>query len=133
VRWLFGEPRPDELDPTFVMWWMQRRVNVDHLPPGRTVVRFDLLSDKRDVYWLVLDGEGGSLCRKDPGLDVDVHVSADALQFQRVFAGRTTLADALGAGTVTIDGPSRLVRQFPQWFSWSPFHDYTRAHLARTS
>ena len=132
VRWVIGEPRPDEVDPTFVMWWMQRRVHLDALPSGRTIMRFDLLAGKREVFWLLLEASGPSLCTKDPGLPVDVHLTADALQFERVFSGRTTLGDALAAGDVSIDGPSRLVRQVPRWVAWSPFHDYTRAHLART-
>ena len=32
ARWAFGEPRPDELDPTVLMWWM--RGGIDPAPFG---------------------------------------------------------------------------------------------------
>jgi DNA-binding HxlR family transcriptional regulator len=133
VRWMLAEPRPDEVDSTFTMWWMQRRVHLDRLPAGRTIMRFDLLEDgQRAVFWLVLEPTGVSLCKKDPGLEVDVHLTADALQFQRVFNGLTTIEDAMAAGSVTLHGPARLVRQVPRWFAWSPFRDYVRTHHPAT-
>jgi hypothetical protein len=82
------------------------------------------------VFWLVLDPSEASVCVKDPGFDIDVHVTADSREFHRVFAGRTTLADAVAAGTVTVDGPRVLVRQLPSWFAWSLFYDANRAHLS---
>jgi DNA-binding HxlR family transcriptional regulator len=129
VQWVFGDPRPEELDPTYLMFWMHRRVNSDALPKGRTVVRFDLVRPGRSVYWLVLEPGEASVCQTDPGLPVDVHVTADMMAFHRVFAGRITLADALADGSIEIDGPSRLVRQLPRWFAWSPFYELTRRQL----
>jgi DNA-binding HxlR family transcriptional regulator len=32
ARWAFGEPRPSELDPVVLLWWMKRRVQQDRLP-----------------------------------------------------------------------------------------------------
>ena len=55
IRWIIGEPRDEDLDPAFILWWMHRRVNFDELPPGRTVVRFDILDQLRTISWLVLE------------------------------------------------------------------------------
>jgi DNA-binding HxlR family transcriptional regulator len=132
VRWVIGEPRPEELDPTFLMWWMHRRVNFDELPPGRTVVRFDLVDPGRHSYWLVLERAEASICTSDPGVPTNLHVTADHLQFQRVFAGRTTFGDAVRAGDIAVTGPRALARRLPHWFAWSPFHDVTRRHLRAT-
>jgi DNA-binding HxlR family transcriptional regulator len=134
VRWIFGDPRPEELDPTFIMWWMHRRVIGDELPPGRTVVRFDLLDPGRHVYWLVLAPEETSVCQTDPLLPVSVQVTADLTEFHRVFSGRTTFGEALRGGSITLDGPRTLTRQLPRWFAWSPFHDAVRSQaLARSA
>ena len=133
VRWIFGDPRPDELDPSFLMWWMHRRVNFDALPPGRTVVRFDLVTPGRSVHWLVLEPAEASVCTADPGLAVDVQVTADMMDFHRVFAGRLTYADAVRSGSIDVSGPSRLVRQLPSWFAWSPFADSVRRQAAVVS
>jgi DNA-binding HxlR family transcriptional regulator len=130
IRWIIGEPRPEELDPMFVLWWLHRRVNFDELPSGRTVVRFDVVDAGRVVCWLVLERGTASVCPTDPGFPATVQVTADSLQLHRVFAGRITLADALRDGSITIDGPGPLVRQFPRWFAWSPFYDSMRRHLA---
>ena len=130
VRWVFGDPRPEELDPSFLMWWMHRRVNFDALPPGRTVVRFDLVSPGRSVHWLVLEPGDASVCTTDPGLDVAVQVTADMVTFHRVFAGRIGFGEALADGSIEVVGPSGLVRQLPDWFAWSPFSEAMRSELA---
>lgn len=130
VRWIIGEPRPEELDPTFIMWWMHRRMNFDELPPGRTVIRFDILDVKREVVWIVVDAGEASICPTDPGFAPSVRVTADSMQLHRVFSGRITLEDALRDETIVLEGPRPLVRSFPRWFAWSPFYETTRRHLA---
>jgi len=129
VRWLVGEPRPEELDPTFLMFWLHRRVHFDAVPSKRTVIRFDVVAETRSIFWLVVQPDEASLCTKDPGLEVDVYVVADSMAFQRVFSGRITLDNALADGTISITGPTKLVRTFGRWFLWSPFYETTRAHL----
>src|SRR5262245_27685893 len=32
ARWAFGDPRPAELDPIVLRWWMRRRVHRSRLP-----------------------------------------------------------------------------------------------------
>ena len=131
VRWIIGEPRPEELDPAFIMWWMHRRVNFDELPPGRTVVRFDILDKTRIVTWIVLESGESSICPTDPGFPPSVSVTAESLQLHRVFSGRITLAEALRDETIVLDGPRPLVQRFPRWFLWSPFYEVTQAHLSK--
>lgn len=55
------------------------------------------------------------------------HVSADIAAFYRVWLGRTTLAAAMRAGLVRIDGMPAAARAFPRWFAWSPMADAVRA------
>ena len=129
VRWVVGEPRAEELDATFLIWWLHRRIEFAEVPAGRTVIRFDVVSEAREVFWLVVQPDEASVCTKDPGLGDDLYVVADGIEFQRVFAGRTTLDAALANGSIAITGPAKLVRSFGRWFLWSPFHDFTRAQL----
>ena len=129
VRWVIGEPRPEELNTTFLIYWLHRRVNFDAVPPKRTVIRFDVVGTAREVYWLVVQPDEASVCTKDPGIEVDVYVDADAMALQRVFAGWITLDEARADETITITGPTKLVRGFGQWFLWSPFYETTRARL----
>jgi DNA-binding HxlR family transcriptional regulator len=32
ARWAFGQPRPSELDPIVLLWWMRRRVAHENIP-----------------------------------------------------------------------------------------------------
>ena len=42
VRWAFGDPRPNELDPGILLWWMRRRVCFACLSGRRRVLlQFD--------------------------------------------------------------------------------------------
>ena len=48
VRWAFTEPKPDELDPALLVWRVHQRIDRRGLPPGRTVLQFDL-SGRREI------------------------------------------------------------------------------------
>src|SRR5262245_29897884 len=37
VRWLYTEPQPPDVDPTTLMWWLHRRVDIERLPDRRVV------------------------------------------------------------------------------------------------
>jgi hypothetical protein len=133
VEWIFGDPRPEELDPKFILWWMHRRVNFDELPKGRTVIRFDIRDVEREIAWMVLEPGEASICPADPGIPESLSVTADSRDLHRVFAGRITLEDAMRGGTIVLEGPRTYLQGFPRWFAWSPFYESVRRHLERVS
>jgi DNA-binding HxlR family transcriptional regulator len=130
ARWAFGNPRPNELDPIVLMWWMRRRVCLDRVPRRRVVIRFDFRGGPKQSYWLLIEQNDVSVCLKDPGHDIDVLVTADIIAFYRVWLGRSTLSEALRRKQVQLDGAPADIREFPEWFAWSPMADTVRAALA---
>ena len=130
-RWASNQFDPDNLDVGVLMWNVHRRIDVERLPPGRTVVRFDLRGMAAHckalrTWWLVLQRPEVDLCLKDRGFDVDVTVSADAGALARVWMGQLTFGQALRSGAVRVEGPRALVQAFPAWLLLSHF-----AHVAR--
>jgi DNA-binding HxlR family transcriptional regulator len=121
VRWAFADPRDDQVDGALLLWWLRLAVRKDHVPPGRTVVRFRLSGGRPARAWLVMTPDEVSVCVRAPGFPDDVSVTASTRELQRVFLGRTTLGQAMSDGLVQIEGPLPLVRAFPGWFSWSPY------------
>jgi DNA-binding HxlR family transcriptional regulator len=120
ARWAFGDPRPNELDPVVLLWWMRRRISGDCIPERRVVIEFHFRGVPKQYYWLVIGPTDTSVCLKHPGFDVDVTVVADIMAFYRVWLGRSTLSEALHRKQVRIDGPPADVSAFPRWFTWSP-------------
>ena len=120
-RWF--DPLIDEadLDPSLLMWDMQRRLNLDRLPDRRVVVQVDFLGACRESRWLLLEPGAPSVCWDPPGFDVDLVVRADTLALHRVWLGHLRFADALRGGLIELDGPRELVRAFPDWLALSLF------------
>ena len=133
ARWAFGNPRPNELDPIVLLWWMRRRVALDSIPRRRVVIEFNFRGGPRQKYWLLIEPTDVSVCLKHPGFEVDVIVTADLLEFYRVWLGHSTLSDALRKEQVHLGGTPADLRAFPQWFTWSPMADTVRAALADRS
>ena len=122
MQWLFGDPSKEHFDGSHLMWRVRQGIVDEALPPRRTVVAFEFLGAQRGRYiWLLLDPDGSSVCERDEGFPVDLRVTADIEEFLRIWMGRSTWADAIAAGRLTLDGPRELVRAFPSWFSLSPF------------
>lgn len=68
MRWARGQLTDDELDVDFLMWDIQRRLDLDKLPDGETVFCF-IFEDlsKYKSWWLIAcDGEV-DLCTENPG------------------------------------------------------------------
>jgi DNA-binding HxlR family transcriptional regulator len=125
ARWAFGEPRPDELDPVMLLWWMRRRVCLDRLAGRRVVIQFNFRGLKQP-YWLVVARDEVSVCINNPGYDVDVLVGADLKVLFQVWLGHSTFAEAVRRNQVRLDGTPADVRAFPQWFAWSPMAEKVR-------
>jgi DNA-binding HxlR family transcriptional regulator len=133
ARWAFGEPRPNELDPIVLLWWMRRRVRQERIGRRRVVIQFDFRGGPTQGYWLLIAPNDVSVCLKHPGHDVDVLVTADIMAFYRVWLGRATLAEAVRRDQVRLDGTPADIRAFPQWFAWSPMAGAVRAALPAQS
>jgi hypothetical protein len=130
ARWAFGDPRPNELDPVILLWWMRRRVSFDAVGKRRLVIQFDFRGGPRRSYWLLIEHMEVSVCLKNPRFEIDVIVSADIAAFYRVWLGQVTLSEALRRQQVRLDGVPADVRAFSSWFAWSPMADTVRSALA---
>lgn len=119
---LLGDPDKQHFDGTHLMWRIRQGVVPDALPPGRTVVQFDLHRAHRGRRtWLLLDPQGSTVCERDEGFDVDLCLEADISEMLSIWLGRHSWHHAIKRGTVTLNGPRPLVRAFPSWFALSPF------------
>lgn len=118
ARWTFGDPRPDELDPDILMWWLHRQLDPTDLPRPRFTV-YVPFTDHRKRYWIVVEQEP-SLCLVDPGFDVDVTLSTDLWSLYRTYLGHQSLLAAQRNGDVAISGSKAAVRAFFTAFRQSP-------------
>jgi DNA-binding HxlR family transcriptional regulator/putative sterol carrier protein len=126
VRWAFGEPRLEELDPGLLVWKIHQRIDRELLPERRTVVEFDFTGPRGGRVWLVLEPREVSVCVTPPKFDADLVVRADLAAFYRVWLGQMDYASAHRCGTVVVEGPTTLARQLPRWFMWSPMARFVR-------
>ncbi len=120
-RWVNSEVRPEDVDLDVLIWDLHRRIHVDRMPQGRTVVQFDFYGVQNRSYWLVVQHGEASVCRGDPGFEVDLQVIADALAFHRVWIGHRSMDEALRREEVVLEGPTEMVRAFPRWLAYSMF------------
>jgi DNA-binding HxlR family transcriptional regulator len=131
VEWLFDELYPHEVHPHTLMWWMHRRTDPARFPERRTVLEFVFTAPDPMTIWLVLEHGEVSVCHQHPGFDTDVRLTATTATFSDIFNGPLTWIEAVRSGAVEVEGPSKLVRELPSWFLWSPWAEVTRERKAR--
>ncbi len=121
IRWI-GELGQADLDPHLLLWDIRRRMNLDALPRGRTVVAIEFDDVAPDVarWWVVADEEV-EICDDDPGFPVTVTVRTSLRTLTSLWRADLTWEQALRAGSVTLLGPSHLRRDLPRWFGTSAF------------
>ena len=120
ARWL--EIAPANLDPFVALWSMCNALRRDRLPDRRVVIRFDFTGrPHRERYWLLIERGDTEICKTSPGIDEDLHITAEAEAFVKWHAGQLTWAQAIREGRIELDGPRSLARSFPTWNARSMF------------
>jgi len=111
-----GRIAHEDLDPIALMWGMRRQIVDTELPEREIVLRFDFRGIPRAhaaqrYWWMILRRTDVEVCLKDPGVEVDVVLSADLEAFVRVWLGHRGLAEALETGDVALSGPPARITE----------------------
>lgn len=125
ARYAFGDPRPEELDPELLMWWMHGRVDTGAVTK-RAVIQVEI-ADRRRKYWLVLEPGDASVCYTDPGFEIDAVLAADLPTLYRMWEGEIEFRHALRTGEINLTGARWIVRGLPDWLQLSEVAPIVRA------
>jgi DNA-binding HxlR family transcriptional regulator len=133
-EWVFTDPNEDECDGLSLMWRLHQFAVPSQLPSGRIGVHLVLTGPGGAEGWLDINDGAVTVCRDDPGRDVDLAVEASTPHMQQWLVGRLQFRDLVREGHARAIGPSRLVRAFPTWFdtqTWT--HSMARGKRQRTA
>jgi DNA-binding HxlR family transcriptional regulator len=127
-RWVRRGVGPDDLDAGLLMWDIHRRLHIDRFPVNRTTLLFHLTDAPSNYryFWLIINNGEVDICLKDPGFDVDLHISVDLATMTAIWLGDMPLAQALRENTMVLDGPRALQDRFKSWLKLSHFADIER-------
>ena len=128
ARYVFGDPRPEELDPELLMWWMHGRIDTTEVDK-RAVVKIDM-TDARRLFWLVIEPGDVSVCYTDPGFEVDAVLKGHLTELYRMWNGDIDLLSAVRDGRLELQGARWIVAGLPRWFQYSPLAAQVRAAQA---
>ncbi len=134
AEWRFGDPSDEDCDGLSIIWRMHQHAVVPKLPVERTVVHIALTGPGSAQGWLDMSRRDGmTVCRDDPGLDVDLALEADTKAMNRWLLGLAGFRQIETEGQARLLGPSKLARAFPGWFDTTFFSDGLRRAEQRTS
>jgi DNA-binding HxlR family transcriptional regulator len=122
ARWL--EIEPHHLDPAYILWATLKLIDLDRIPDGTTVVRFELRDRPAEGYWLILRRPQPELCTRPSGYAEDVICRTDSVTLVDLHLKRLSYTTALRDGRIELIGPPHLTRRFRTWFRTSPFADF---------
>ncbi len=120
-----------DLDPSLLVWDMQRSFRRDRLPSRKFVMEMlfrGVPRRHRDRcrWWLIIDPELVDVCIKDPGFEIELFVEADLEAMTKVWLGDLRLKDTMRAGDIVVEGQPQLTREFPAWLGLSSMADVPR-------
>ena len=133
MRWARGQLRDEELDVEFLMWDIQRRLQLDHLPDGETIFCFifdDI--DRFNSWWLVVRDGSVDLCTENPGLDVDLYISSSLRVLVEVWNGDIEIKTAQNKQQLRTQGNAQLTKSMPDWLGINLYADVRPGDLGLT-
>jgi DNA-binding HxlR family transcriptional regulator len=119
AQWLEIEPR--HLDPAYVLWATMKLIDLERIPDGTTVIRFELSDRPAENYWMLVRRPQPELCTRPSGYDEDLVCRSDSATLVDLHLKRLDYRTAIRTGRVELIGAPRLTRQFRNWFRTSPF------------
>ena len=132
MRWTKGQLSDDELDVEFLMWDIQRRVDLEQLPDGDTAICFSYEDvDGYDQWWLIVRGGEVDLCTENPGVEVDLYVNSSIRTMIQVWDGEVPMKQALRRNLITTQGSRTLARTMSRWLGINPFAEIRPVVAAR--
>jgi DNA-binding HxlR family transcriptional regulator len=131
-RWARSDLSKGDLDPSLLMWDIHRNLNPEPFTAERTVLLFEFTDypSKFRRWWLVIQGADVDVCLKDPGHDVDLHLSTDLKSLTQVWMGDVTLMQALRTRVITLSGSSHLKKSIAIWLGTNFYADVKPARQA---
>ena len=116
MRWARGQLDDNELDVEFLMWDIQRRLQVDKLADGETILCFifDGLTNFNSWWLVIRDGEV-DLCTENPGKNVDLYIKTTLRCLVEIWNGDVDIRTALNKERINTQGDSQLARTMPDW------------------
>lgn len=127
IRWI-DSLTDEDFDPAFLLWDVHRRVDLEAVPEGRTVIGIsfrDLEPSVRD-WWLVVTPDGVDVCEEDPGYGTDVLIDAQVRAFVHVWRGDVEWQRAVRDERIRVTGAEWLRRELPNWLQLSYFSGVER-------
>ena len=116
-RWTEVEANEADIHPMTSVCMLRARCQGEMLPPHRVVVQVVTVPPKGSVSWLVQEDGVASLCESHPGFDVDLVITSEVEPLYSIWREKLTVAAAVQAGSVRIEGDRRLALAFPAWFN----------------
>lgn len=116
MRWARGQLSEDELDVEFLMWDIQRRLQIEKLPDGETIFCFifdDLTQFKN--WWLVVRNGEVDLCTENPDKDVDLYISTTLRNLVQIWEGDIDIKAAQHKELLKTHGNSQLAKTLREW------------------
>ncbi|MCO4793180.1 MAG: hypothetical protein KC493_05695, partial [Bacteriovoracaceae bacterium] len=116
-----------DLDPSLLMWDIQRRLDTKFFPKkGRFVSHFYLVGapKERRNWWLVVRDRNVDLCVHHPGFEEDISVEACLRGLTEVWMGQTTVEEAKKKNHLIFNGDKKYIKSFKDWFLLSPFAEH---------
>lgn len=118
----------EDLDPAFLAWSMHTRLNVDAMPPGRTVMEFVFSGTHKGFsrFWLVVNDGHVDMCLKHPGHDVDLTIRSEIRRFTEAWRGFRDLRAEIAQGHIRLEGSAAHRRALPDWLMLSALAPFER-------
>lgn len=128
-RWVRSDLSQKDLDPGLLVWDIHRNINTDFFSNERTVIQIEFTeySSKFRLWWLIIKNDDVDVCLKDPGFQIDLHISSDLKTLTAAWMGDTTIMKAMREKTIVISGSSYLKKNIAVWMGANYYADVKNA------
>jgi len=131
-KYVLSEFSKHELDPTLLMWDIQRRLQTTLFPEkGRFVAEFQIKGApaERKSWWVIIHDRNVELCLRHPGYEINLFIESNLRSLTNIWMGVCSIDTAKKEKSISLHGNEKYIKNFSKWFLLSPFAEYYPAKI----
>ena len=120
MRWARQKMQENDFDVQLLMLYLERSIQTEQLLGRETIIRFNFTDVlEYPTWWIVVEGDALEVCVRDPGKEVDVHLTVKLKTMCQLWMGELSYKRALLDKQLLLVGPPALTRSIDKWIKSS--------------
>lgn len=118
MRWTRQYLTSNDFDPDFLMLYLKRSIQTEHLLGNQTIIKFHFTDiEQQPNWWIIVNGDLVDICTIEPGNEVDIYFTSTVKCLSDIWMGESSYKKEINDGAMKVVGRRDLTKNISHWLN----------------